>query len=121
MNIGSDLLHILEDAHSLAPILQAATRVIAHRLDADRCSVFLVDQEGELARYDSHVDGATRCGDDDMARIAAEVVATRHGAARQGPTASLLGSPMLLRDQMIGALGLLRSGPAAFAATDVET
>lgn len=121
MNLRRELLHILEQTHSLASILEAATRLIASRLDADRCSAFLVDPQGELTHYgtDAGVKGA---GDDEaMARVAAEVVATRHRVARQGVTNSTLATPLLLRDRMMGALVLLRSDHAEFTASDVET
>jgi phosphotransferase system, enzyme I, PtsP len=121
VNVRRELLHILEQAHSLAPILEAATRVVANRLDADRCSAFLIDEEGELARYAADTQDAARRDDDEMRRLASEVVAARHGIAQRGATVSLLASPLLLRDRMLGALVLLRSGHAEFAATDVET
>ena len=48
MNITIDLLQIVERAHSLTRILDAATRIIAERLRVDGCSVFLLDEHGDL-------------------------------------------------------------------------
>ena len=50
MNITIDLFHIVEQAHSLTRILDAATSVIAERLCVDVCSVFLLDEHGGLVR-----------------------------------------------------------------------
>ena len=50
MNVTAELLNIVEQAHSLARILEAATRVIAERLRVDGCSAFLLDERGELFR-----------------------------------------------------------------------
>jgi hypothetical protein len=50
MNITTELLHIVEQAHSLARILDAATRMIAERLRVDGCFVFLLDERGDLVR-----------------------------------------------------------------------
>ena len=50
MNVTMDLLHIVEQAHSLARILDAAARVIAERLRVDGCFVFLLDEHGDLVR-----------------------------------------------------------------------
>jgi phosphotransferase system enzyme I (PtsP) len=111
----------LEQTHSLASILEATTRLIASRLDADRCSAFLVNPQGELTHYgaDAGVKGAA--DDEAMARVAAEVVATRHRIAMQGMRESTLATPLLLRDCMMGALVLQRSSHAEFTASDVET
>jgi phosphoenolpyruvate-protein kinase (PTS system EI component) len=43
MNVTMDLLHIVEQAHSLARILDAATRVIAERLRVDGCAPLAID------------------------------------------------------------------------------
>lgn len=121
MNVRTELLHILEQAHSLAPILEAATRVIAARLDADRCSAFLVGAQGGLTRHGADT-GTTGAGEDDaMARVAAEVVASRHHVARRGVTSSILATPLFLRDHMMGALVLLRGNREEFAPATVET
>ena len=54
MNITSELLRIVEQAHSLVSILDAAARLIAERLCVDRCLVFLVDERGDLIRSAVH-------------------------------------------------------------------
>src|SRR6185503_4778265 len=83
MNITTDLLHIVEQAHSLERILDAATRVIANRLHVDGCFVFLLDERGGLVRRAAS--GPTSSGgreraDADAEKIAAEVTAERRVA-----------------------------------------
>ena len=48
MNVTMDLLYIVEQAHSLERVLEAATRVVAERLRADGCLVFLLDERGDM-------------------------------------------------------------------------
>ena len=50
MKITTDLIGIVERAHSLASILEAAVQVIAERMRVDDCSVFLIDDLGDLVR-----------------------------------------------------------------------
>src|SRR5512141_127099 len=107
MNVTEDLLHIVEQAHSLARILDAASRVVAERLRVDGCFVFLLDTHGDLVR------AAAGGPDSKGARAAAEVeplaarvFAERRASAAHGETTSLRASPMLLRDRTVGALVL---------------
>ena len=111
MNVTTELLHIVEQAHSLARILDAATRVIANRLRVDGCFVFLLDEHGGLVRraaYGPTTSGRRERADDDAQTIAGQVTAERRVATVRGESTSLLASPMLLRDSMVGA----RSSPS---------
>lgn len=121
MIVRRELLEILERVHSLAAILEATTRVIASRLDADHCSAFLVQPRGEPVRYGADAGEGARADDADMAGIAAAVIAGRHGVTERRGTVSLLAAPLLLRDLTIGAVVLMRSRDAAFTPSDVET
>ena len=124
MNINTDLLHIVEQAHSLERILEAATRVIAERLRADGCFVFLLDEHGSLGRR--AVDGSSSSGrgplaDAEVESIAARVIAERRAATTRRETTSLLASPMLLRDDVVGALVLESTVRRVFSAEDMGT
>jgi len=119
MNVTMDLLHIVEQAHSLERILAAATRVIAERLRVDGCFVFLLDEHGNLV--ESAADASSSPGQSaERASIAANVIAERRAATSRGATA-LLASPMLLRDEVVGALVLQSAVRRAFSAEDLET
>lgn len=109
-------------AHSLARILDAATRVIAERLCVDGCFVFLLDEHGDLVRSaagGSNSSGRSQTADAEAKSIAAQVTAERRAAAAHGETTSLLASPMLLRDNMVGALVLQSTVPRDFSAEDI--
>ena len=108
MDVTAELLHIVEQAHSLARILDAASRVIAERLHVDGCFEFLLDEHGELGRSavdSSSSSGRNRRAEIEAKSIAAQVTAEGRAAAVCGET-SLLASPMLLRDSVVGALVL---------------
>lgn len=124
MDVTMDLLHIVERAHSLERILEAATRVIAERLRVDGCFVFLLDEHGDLVR--GAADGAGSSGrsqraDAEAKSIAAQVIAERRVATAREETTSLLASPMLLRDRMVGALVLQSAVRRDFSAGDIGT
>jgi phosphotransferase system, enzyme I, PtsP len=118
MNVTTDLLQIVERAHSLARILEAAARVIAERLGVDDCFVFLLDERGTLIRSSA---AGSHSSDAAAESIAAQVTAERRAATVRAETASLLASPMLLRDTMVGAVVLRASGRRDFSAQDIET
>ena len=123
MNVTMDLLHIVEQAHSLARILDAAARVIAERLRVDGCFVFLLDEHGDLVRsaaHSSNSTGRSQRADAEVESIAAQVTAERRVATVRGET-SLLASPMLLRDSMVGALVLQSTVRRDFSAEDIGT
>jgi hypothetical protein len=93
MNVTTELLHIVEQAHSLARILEAAMRVIANRLRVDGCSVLLLDEHGGLVRraaYHPTSTGRREPADTDAETIAGQVTAERRVATLRGETASLL-------------------------------
>lgn len=123
MNVTTELLHIVEEAHSLARILDAATRVIAERLRVDSCSAFLRDERGDLVRsaaYGSRASGMSDRAGAEAKLIAAQVTAEGHVATVRAETTSLLASPMLLRGSMVGVLVLQSAGRREFSAEDIE-
>jgi len=120
MNVTLDLLRIVEQAHSLPRILEAAARVIAQRLSADGCLVFLIDEQGELVRSAVNRSSSSRSGDQVEAaarELAAVVIADRRVDSTRGEPL-LLAAPMLLRDRVVGALVLQRIGPSEFSVDD---
>ena len=123
MSVTMDLFHIVEEAHSLERILDEAARVITERLCVDGCFVFLLDEHGNLAR--SPADGSNSAGnrqraDAEAERLAAQVTAEGRVAAFRGKTTSLLATPMLLRDSMVGALVVQSGVRRDFSADDTE-
>jgi phosphotransferase system enzyme I (PtsP) len=123
VNVTSDLIHIVEQAHSLEHILEAARRVIAERMRVEGCHVFLLDDRGELARGGAE---PSPSGEPPRERGATEAIAgraivERKAATSGGPTTSLLASPKLLRDGVVGALVLESAGPRAWSAEEVAT
>jgi len=124
MNVTTELLHIVEQAHSLARILDAATRVIAERLRVDGCSAFLRDERGHLVRgaaYGASPSGMSQRADADAELIALQVAAERRVATVRGESTSLLASPMLLRGSMVGVVVLQSAGRREFSSEDIET
>ena len=124
MNITTELLSIVEQAHSLARILEAAAQVIADRLCVDRCLVFLFDEHGDLVRtavYDSTGNGRDQRTDAEVDLFAARAAAERRVATVRGGTVSLLATPLLLRDNANGALVVESGGQRDFSAEDVRT
>jgi len=124
MNITTELLSIVERAHSLTRILEAAAQVIAERLCVDRCLVFLFDERGDLVRTavcDSTGNGGDQSTDAEVDSAAARVVAERRVTTVRGETVSLLATPLLLRDNVLGALLLESAGQREFSAEDVRT
>ncbi len=122
MNVRNELLRIVEEAHSLTAILAQATRVIALRLDADRCMALVFDEHGALvhdAAFRAGAPGAAPAADEAAERIGARVVAERRVAQTCGATGWLLAAPMLLRDSVLGAVVLERSR-TKFSAEEVE-
>jgi phosphotransferase system enzyme I (PtsP) len=120
MDVTTDLLHVVEQAHSLARILEGATRVVAERLRVDGCFVFLLDERGDLVP--SAAGGPDPAGlraSAEVASVAAQAFAEKRAAATHGETASLLASPMLLRDRAEGALVVQSAARRDFSAEDV--
>ena len=121
MNITTELLRIVEQAHSLTRILDAATRAIAERLRVEHCFVFLLDEHGNLARTFAGADaaGVSPPADAEVTSIAVQVAAAGRATAVSGVTASLLACPMLLRDSLMGALVLRGVGSRQFSTEDI--
>jgi phosphotransferase system, enzyme I, PtsP len=122
VNVTADLLRIVEQAHSLARILDAASRAIAERMRADSCHVFLLDERGDLVRSASYGSDASgpRAGAE-AESVAAAVIAEGRVATVRGETTSLLAAPMLLRDSMVGAVVLQSGGRRDFSMEDIGT
>jgi phosphotransferase system, enzyme I, PtsP len=124
MNITTELLSIVEQAHSVVRILEAGARVIAERMCVDRCLVFLFDEHGELVRsatYDSTGNGRDQRTDAEVNLAAAQATADRRVTTVRGGTVSLLAMPLLLRDDVLGALLLESAGERAFSVEDLRT
>jgi phosphotransferase system enzyme I (PtsP) len=124
MNVTRELLQIVEEAHSLERILDAATRVVAERLLVEGCSVFLLDGRGALAR--AGADPSCEPGWDpaaaaEAASIAAQVVAERRVASLGAEASSLLASPLRLRDRIVGVLVLQGAAGRAWSAEEIGT
>lgn len=121
MNITMDLYRIVEQAHSLAPILEAAGRVIAERFRAEACLVFLLDERGELVRSAPETAGspAGQGSDLEAESIAAQVTAERRFATVRGEGSTLIAAPMFLRDSTIGALVLRSPARRDYSAQDI--
>jgi phosphotransferase system enzyme I (PtsP) len=115
MNVTTELLHIVEQAHSLDRILEAATRVIANRLRVDGASVFLLDEHGRLTRR--AVFGPV--SDTEAETLAGQATRERRVATIRGEVTSLLAIPMLFGDSMVGAILVQSTGRHAFSAEDV--
>ncbi len=124
MNITTELLQVVEEAHSLSRILDAAARVIAERMHVDGCSVFLRNERADVVRgvaYGFSPPEMSQAAEAEAERIAARVAAERHVATVRGETTSLLASPMLLRGSLVGVLVLQRVGSVEFSPADVGT
>ncbi len=107
MSVASDLLRIVEVAHSPTGVLEGAVRVIAEQLGADACWAFLLDAQGALFRAARFGDRACSLRDETEAELAAtDALAQRRTLVHEDPQASWLVSPMILRDSLVGALVL---------------
>lgn len=123
LTVTAALLHIVERAHSLSRILDEAVHLITEWFHVDGCSAFLVDETGQLACEASKRSDAlaTSSGADAEAeRVALQVTAERQiSAVRMGAT-SMLASPMILRNAMVGAIVLQSVGHREFSPDDFE-
>jgi phosphotransferase system enzyme I (PtsP) len=121
MNVTTELLRIVEQAHSLASILAAASRVIAEQLRVDSCFVFLLDDHGDLVRSAVGRSGSHERNphaEAEAKSIAAQVTAEPRASSARGKT-SLLAAPLLLRDSAVGALVLQSRVVRDFSAEDI--
>ncbi|WP_394823202.1 phosphoenolpyruvate--protein phosphotransferase [Pendulispora albinea] len=118
MNVIAELRRIVEQSHSSLSILEAAVRVVAERMHAGGCSAFLLDEGRRLVPGAAH--GPDGSGGSAAESIAARGIAERGGAMVRGEATSLLAAPMLVRDDVAGALVVQSSGPRVFSAGDGE-
>ena len=121
MSVTLELCQVVERAHSLARILEGATRVIAQRLRVDGCFVFLLDEHGDLRSAAAGSDPSGPRADAGVESIAAQAFAERRAAAARGETTSLLACPMLLRDSTVGAVVLQSAVRRDYSAEDIGT
>jgi phosphotransferase system, enzyme I, PtsP len=120
MSVTSDLLHIVEEAHSLSRILDEAVRAIAERLHVDACSAFLLDERGQLARAAAFgADAPGTSGEVETELVAARALAERRTIVLQGATSSLLASPMILRVTFVGVVVLRNIARRDYSADDI--
>lgn len=122
MTITSDLLLIVEQSHSLADILERAVELIGRRLHVEACSAFLVDDQGALIRRATIGASALGAGDGREAELlAARALAERRTLVHRGTGASLLVSPMILRDRSVGSVVLQSVAAHAYSADEIAT
>jgi phosphotransferase system, enzyme I, PtsP len=121
MSMTSELLHIVDEAHSLSGILDEAVRAIAKRLHADACSAFVLDERGHLARVAAFGDDAPGTGvEAEMELVAGRALAERRSVVIQGAAVSLLASPMILRVSYVGAVVLRNVARRDHSADDID-
>ena len=122
MSLTSELLRVVEREHAPAQILDAAVLVIAERLKVEACSAFLLDEQGTLLRAASFGSAALSVADgEEAAQLAGRSVAERRTFVHRAAGASLLVSPMILRDARVGAVVLQSVAPHAFSADEIAT
>ncbi len=139
----SDVAVALTDAQDQSALLHLVARKICELAGATRCSVYLRDEETGL--YKGQVGHARKDIDADVQRLTAgipadqfthEIVATRrpvhirdaqhdprpiHSTMRHWGVRSMVGVPMVLRDEVIGIIYLdSEDAPRAFDDTHVE-
>ncbi|HEX8791370.1 MAG TPA: phosphoenolpyruvate--protein phosphotransferase [Polyangiaceae bacterium] len=113
-------------SHSLDALLESAVALIAQELDADACSLFLLEPATSrlMLRASAGASSSER-GLADAALAAAEGLAglaltQMLPEAREGPSRSLLAVPMALRGQPIGVLVVQAAGRTPYAAADIQ-
>lgn len=123
MNVTTELLEIVQQAHSLPRILDAATRVIGEWFRADNCSAFLLDEHGNLvlrASAASAPRGADDAGVEEISSIAQRVRAAQRVTTVTSRDLSLLAAPILRRDNLIGVLVVQSGGRREFSVRDQD-
>jgi phosphotransferase system enzyme I (PtsP) len=118
-----DLLHIVKQAHSLRRLLDKVAPVVAEKLRVERCFVFLADEHGELTldAADGSQSFAKGARMEAAKSIANRVTAEGHLATVRREDTSLLASPMLVRDRVVGALVVEAAGQRDYSADDIST
>jgi signal transduction protein with GAF and PtsI domain len=123
-SVTAALLRIVERAHSLERILGEAVELTARRLRVDSCSAFVIDREGRLAlgaAYGAKDPASGKADNPEAALMASRVMGERPVSTAQTETSSLLASPLIMRDEMVGALVVRDVGPREFSSDDIET
>ncbi|HLK40703.1 MAG TPA: phosphoenolpyruvate--protein phosphotransferase [Polyangiaceae bacterium] len=125
MSVAVDLLRIVDEAHSLSRILDEAVRAIAAGFEVDACSAFLLDEGAPLrglartTAFRSEAFGTVEGTEAEL--VAAQALGERRTVALQGATSSLLASPMILRDSLVGAVVLQNVAHRDYSPDDVAT
>lgn len=121
MSVTTELLGIIETAHSPSGVLEGAVRVMAQRLHAAACWAFLLDDQSNV--YRAAVFGA----DAGAAREASQAQAVASRALLEQRSfihdegdGSWLVSPMILRGSSVGAL-VLQDAERSYSVDDIAT
>ncbi len=123
MSVTSDILSIVDHAHSLSRILDEAVRAVGSRLQSDACSAFLLDGHGRLARtalFRSPASGANDAADAEAEGLARRALAELRSVVLDGGSTSGLAAPMSLRGSLVGALVLQDAGRRRYSAEVIE-
>src|SRR5689334_19695051 len=119
MSVSSELLAVIEHAHSSAEVLAGAVRLIAQRLHARACWAYLLDDHTNVRQAAAFGEEAAISA----GRETAEAVATRALVGQQSlihaeQNASWLVSPMIFRDRVVGAL-VLQDTERSYSVNDI--
>ncbi len=119
MNVTTELLRIVQQAHSVSRMLEAAVSVMREWFRADTCAAFLLDDAGELVLRASAFSSASIQFDaPEAARIAAEAIALHRVLTQQGASGTLVAAPMRFRDTALGALVVENRGARVLTVPD---
>lgn len=119
MKVTTELLKIVQQAHSVHRILDAAVSVVRESFQADACSAFVIDEAGALVLQSSA--SRTISTNPDRAgasSIAREAIASHRVVTSGAEGSALIAAPMQLRDTALGALVVEDRGGREFAAKD---
>lgn len=116
MSLTADLLRIVDQAQSLPRILDQTAEAIAQRLHADMCTVFLTDDQGRVTPAAAFGAGHEA----EAALVAGRALAERRTLVVHGET-SVLVSPMILRESLVGAIVLQSVARREYSADDIAT
>ena len=140
ISILSDVAEIVSRSHDLQETLANVTDLVAKRLDADVCSIYLIDTDPEMLTLMSTIGldpGAVsrvrlRVGEGLVGLVAKErepialTHARDHSSFRYFPETgeeryeSLLAAPMIMQNATIGVLVIQTVDPRIFEQSDVE-
>lgn len=121
MSVTSELLAIIEKAHSPSGVLEGTVRVMAQRLHAVACWAFLLDEQSNVQRAAVFGVGPAVAGSEAQARaIAARALLEQRSLIHDESGTSWLVSPMILRDSLVGAL-VLQDTERHYSVDDIAT